>query len=351
MTYSQSFGNDRLVLVALASYVLDEYEVYCGHETLALDANICVRTIANILKRLEKLGEISVTHGGGRGRLTKYTINLPVVENLQQVAAFRNQQTPQKPAKPCNIVAGNGADKTLQIDQKPCNQLQVIEKETLQSGAETLQIDMQNPANRPCAYKEVEIRGKKGMKESAREERDPLQFPQVKAFVSAYPDQPATIHLTETLKAVTDLEAWAEVLKFWRTNRYSVRNLSGMIDRYNTEIAKKAKTKSYDGFWNRNKKPTGVDSGPVPAVASENQPSQPALAARARAGSDGRVGHGAGADQRERPAPPVSLRTRFPREAPIWKTINAGRSAVRVEQVEERDDLEFLFGSVGTSEQ
>jgi hypothetical protein len=178
-----------------------------------------------------------------------------------------------------------------------------------------------------------------------------LESAQIKAFVKAYPNQPATIHLAETLAAVTDIEAWGEVLKFWKTNRYSVRNLSGMLDRYNAELAKKAKNKSYDGFWNRCKKPTGANPEPVPAVAPEIKPSKPAVATGARGGSHGRMGRSAEADQGRRPAPPVSLRTRFPREAPIWKTINAGRSAVRVEQAEERDDLELLFGPMGASEQ
>jgi hypothetical protein len=79
-TNSQSAGNDRLVLLAIADEADDEgRNAFPSIRRLASKANCHPDTVIECIKRLEGLGELNVVRPEkqGRGRFNKYKVLLP----------------------------------------------------------------------------------------------------------------------------------------------------------------------------------------------------------------------------------------------------------------------------------
>jgi hypothetical protein len=64
------------------------HECFCGHQRICDEANMGYRNVVYTIKKLEELGELTVIRGTGRGNLTKYKINLPIIEKMQSDAPF-----------------------------------------------------------------------------------------------------------------------------------------------------------------------------------------------------------------------------------------------------------------------
>lgn len=86
LAHSKATGSDRLVLMVLATHAdKDTFDCHPGRDLLCKEAAMSERSLIRCLNELEKLKEITVHRGSGRGNLSSYTINLPRVEEAEKV--------------------------------------------------------------------------------------------------------------------------------------------------------------------------------------------------------------------------------------------------------------------------
>lgn len=105
LEFSESVGTDRLVLLAIANHAdIDAASAWPSVTRIAAEARVDRATVFRALRRLEELGELEVTRGGGRGVTNLYRIK------RSQPATV----SPPETVAPCDgLEAVNGRNSSL----------------------------------------------------------------------------------------------------------------------------------------------------------------------------------------------------------------------------------------------
>lgn len=235
--HSRAQGPAYTLLLIVATHA-DKHTATChpSRETLCREARLgCDRTTKRYLDALEKLGELIMVRGNGRGNLTTYTINLPGVlsrgKGDSQMPPFNGQER-------VTDSSGKG-DKSAQKDDinlSPFNETErvTIETERVTNFEERVTNSSGKGDKWAGAYKDIEPLGTKGTKE--RETRANAPAPAVsEIFAETFGRQPS-IDAQARLASVTDLPVWREVMVAWRANSWSPRNVDAMVREYEKRV-------------------------------------------------------------------------------------------------------------------
>lgn len=106
LNHSKAKGTTKLVLIALAWHMSDDYDQGCwpSQETLATYSNTSPRQVRRALVELHEMGEIEMLHHGGAGfnyerRSNRYWVRIQCPEDCDGTLQHRTSTTQYRTSK------------------------------------------------------------------------------------------------------------------------------------------------------------------------------------------------------------------------------------------------------------